>query len=334
MYTVKISMTRKCQVLKVYFFYFSSFLLRQAYTGDMKKITKFEDLLEKDKFEEYEGEFKDILDLMIVDGKNNRAHGSRIMWWIDVASSDILPTNVIAFMKAFGIPKAAESNFYNEFLSEDFESRIHIGEGEATSKSQKLAVRSLNLFVQTLWLKNVPIVYEVGRWADCLPSYPKAAIDYIMSRISLFLDYGHEYDYERNASLQRAQSAADSFAGLDNILEEDLTCIFDCDTSSGQCIPNNEASPIISTTIFTPPDERRDVPPKFLLTRDDLLQRDPVFIFYNLSVHILDIGFGPDIVLTFRKIDNESDSRKLDKNKATKSTESAEMQSRTGVSFY
>lgn len=306
--------------------------IMQAYTGDMKKITKFEDYLEKRESEEYEGEFKDILDLMIADGKNNRAHGSRIMWWIDVASSDILPSNVVAFMKTFGLPKASESNFYNEFLSEDLESRIHIGEGETTAKSQKLSVRSLNLFVQTLWLKNVPIVYEVGRWADCLPSYPKVAIDYIMSRISLFLDYGHEYDYERNASLQRAQAAADSFAGMDDILDEDLRDIFYCDTSSGQCIPSDEASPIISATIWTPPDERRTIPPKFLLTRDDLLQRDPVFIFNNLSVHMLDIGFGPDIVLTFRKIDNEMDTRpSKKKDKDGKSGESAEMQSRAGI---
>ena len=34
------------------------------------------------------------------------------------------------------------------------------------------------------------------------------------------------------------------------------------------------------------------------------------FIFDNISVHILDMGFGPDCLLTFHKIDDEEDIRK------------------------
>ena len=39
----------------------------------------------------------------------------------------------------------------------------------------------------------------------------------------------------------------------------------------------------------------------------DLEQRDPIFVFGNCSVHLLDIGSGPNTLITFHKIDDEAD---------------------------
>ena len=52
---------------------------------------------------------------------------------------------------------------------------------------------------------------------------------------------------------------------------------------------------------------RRSTEPTFLLSRGDLLKRDPKLIFDNLSLHILDIGYGPITLLTFHRIDDEKD---------------------------
>ena len=95
--------------------------------------------------------------------------------------------------------------FFDEIL---FKGKIKID-------SVQQNVKSLNFFVQSLWLKNLPVVQETGRWTENLPgAILKSAAKYIYSRISLFLDYGRVVDEERRVALIRANSQATNFVAL------------------------------------------------------------------------------------------------------------------------
>jgi hypothetical protein len=113
--------------------------------------------------------------------------------------------------------------------------------------------------------------------------------------LSQFLVYKNSTDYERSVSLSRAAISAQTFARLDEVDEEDLPAMI-----GSQFYDEDKQLPL--KTGF-----RRSTEPTFLLSRGDLLKRDPKLIFDNLSLHILDIGYGPNTLLTFHRIDDEKD---------------------------
>ena len=101
----------------------------------------------------FTGTLETLTEMMQEDGRNNHKYGSRVLWWVSVAVSDVLPSSVNAVIKGFGLPTDTDSCFYNEFLSQERETRIRIGEGKIkNSQTGKVTnVKSLNLFIQSLW---------------------------------------------------------------------------------------------------------------------------------------------------------------------------------------
>lgn len=116
--------------------------------------------------DELSGPFKGTLDtivaMMISDVKSNKDYGSKVLWWVDIAVSDVLPSVVNKVISAFGLPKDVDTCFYNEVLPIERDSRLRIGASKITVENVKMPVKSLNLFIQSLWLRNLPLVHEVG----------------------------------------------------------------------------------------------------------------------------------------------------------------------------
>ena len=119
----------------------------------MKELdTKVDHLKQPEEEESYTGNLETLVEMIQEDGKNNQKYGSRVLWWVSVAVSDVLPSSVNTVIKAFGLPSDTDSCFYNEFLSAERETRIRIGEGKIKTKTGKaVTVQSLNLFIQSLW---------------------------------------------------------------------------------------------------------------------------------------------------------------------------------------
>ena len=132
-------------------------------------------------------------------------------------------------IKGFGLPSDTDSCFYNEFLSEERDTRIRIGENKLKTKSGKVntTVKSLNIFIQSLWLYNVPVVHECGKWIEYLPDTIASYAAYAMSRLSQFIDYGHEPDFEREVAISRANAVAYEFSEIFDLPDEEMMEIFD-----------------------------------------------------------------------------------------------------------
>ena len=136
--------------------------------------------------------------------------------------------------------------------------------------------------------------------------------------------------YGRNSALLRASDTATQFAMVDDTPDEDFANInrqltFEKDEKYRQWRSNLIDS---SNALPTPKDQGRHSEPNFLLTRDDLHQRDPKFVFENLSLHLLDMGYGPSALISFHKIDGEMDFRP--KGEQDVNSWNAEKQSRSG----
>ena len=79
--------------------------IMQVYSGNLKKITHFLNLLDTKKNERdeskddvqdaceisYECDLENILQMMLDDSKDNFLYDSKILWWVDIAVQEILP---------------------------------------------------------------------------------------------------------------------------------------------------------------------------------------------------------------------------------------------------
>lgn len=63
--------------------------------------------------------------------------------------------------------------------------------------------------------------------------------------------------------------------------------------------------------------------PKFLLSRNDLLARDPKWMYSSLSLSLVDFGSGANNLITFRKLDDESDLKHIVGDKESRSVETS-----------
>jgi hypothetical protein len=107
---------------------------------------------------------EDITSMMRVDALSTAATTAHIMWWVDVACSNVDRTTAEDLVVKFGLPN--DSKFLSSFgnfgnvLPADPKCRMFAGSGNHTSGK----VFSLNYFVQSLWMRNVPVVHHLPPW--------------------------------------------------------------------------------------------------------------------------------------------------------------------------
>jgi hypothetical protein len=187
--------------------------IMHMYAGTTSAIDTFVDLLDEGsgkKNKAFEGGGLDILvKIMAKDGEENDRHGSNLLWWVDVSTLQVLPGTVRQLMKNFGLPEDVETCFYSDFLTPERETRLRMGAGKISKGSLKLEVKSLNFFVQNLWLFQRPLVHEYGPWVESLCSERlKTAVRYLSSRFSQFYTLSGEKCKENKFALQRAEEQA------------------------------------------------------------------------------------------------------------------------------
>ena len=84
-------------------------------------------------------------------------------------------------------------------------------------------VTSMNFFVKSLWLRNVPVVQQSGRWLQDIYFSPiKSCFQYLISRLSPLFSFANSFDDESIHCLQRAQCYADDLVDMDECQRCDL----------------------------------------------------------------------------------------------------------------
>ena len=185
----------------------------QMYTGTLSELSKMTDLLEETETD-YKGALETIVAMMVEEGRANEEYGSNILWWVDICVEKVLPNVVGSVIQNFGLPSDIDSCFYNEILNDDRETRVRLGSGgiskpavKAVNDDEPLETKSLSLFVQSMYISNVPIVQECGWWVEWLwPKFLRSVFQYIYSRISQFLSYAGEIDLSRCRAIQLAEA--------------------------------------------------------------------------------------------------------------------------------
>ena len=137
--------------------------IMESFVGTLKTLEYHIDHTNDERSAPFEGTLDTVVAMMVTDVKNNKEYGSNVLWWVDVAVSDVLPSSVQKVIGVFGLPKDVDTCFYNEFLPVERGTRLRIGENKIIVQNAQITVKSLNFFVQALWLKNLPVVHEVGR---------------------------------------------------------------------------------------------------------------------------------------------------------------------------
>ncbi len=274
--------------------------IMEIYSGSSTELNSCKDAINDIELG-FKGGLDKLIEIVIADGKKNIGDGSSILWWVNIGAKDILPTTMSGIMKNFGLPSDVESCFYNQFLTKERHSRLRIGKGNLTCNNEKHNVNSFNLFIQSLWLKNSPVVHELGDWFDYIrPKSLQKFIGYVSSRLSQFYSMNKSPDFECQSALNLAENAANVFIDVSSISYEDIY------------IDND---PILSPKLDIPPPDLtklRQAEPKFLLTASDLKMREPKFIFDNLSLHLLDFGYGPNFLFTMYKLGNEDGNKSVE----------------------
>lgn len=129
-------------------------------------IVRIADLFESTVEEVWEGDIESINKMVHRDSKVNGDEGCRILWWIDIAVSHMEPSSIHKYVGSLGIPNNSKflSNFSNfgSPLGKDPKSRIFLGSGVTVDG----LISSMNVFVQTVALKDRPIVHHFPAWIE------------------------------------------------------------------------------------------------------------------------------------------------------------------------
>lgn len=193
---------------------------------------------------------------------------------------------------------------------------MHIGSGTTLASPN---CETLSLFVQGIWLKDRPLVHSLPSWLDggCKGKTWRSVEEYYRSRLAFFFStWSTQSDsaYEEKAvAYETAESIASRLreAEMNDALEdEDSKSIFKDDD-----LRNSKGLPLPKYT-------QRSMEPTWLLSSNDLKKSPPNLKYDTLSIHILNQGFGPASIITFREIDDEGN---------TDAKRNLEQKSRTGV---
>jgi hypothetical protein len=129
------------------------------------------------------------------------------MWWIDVSSKKITPKYLI---KAFSLPNSLNSMFQNEVFDTDRSKRLSLSE-QTTEQGDDNGlhhIKSLNLFIQTMYLEKCPVVDAHPETIRCLPWPLRNICLYISEKIAFTYSLDHAKDFEFKNSIERAENIA------------------------------------------------------------------------------------------------------------------------------
>jgi hypothetical protein len=231
--------------------------------------------------------FDDLIAMIESDSQRNlKRNEQNILWWVDLTCEEKSAGIVNLMIHKFGVPRELEESLHSNRLSSLSDERMGFGvntmrtaERGRSDKAIKPPVKSFNVTVQSIWLKNLPVIQIQPDWISRYNGRLKQWIMSLFVRFAPFLSYSHAPDHEK--------------VGFIRHVAETLA-------SHGQ-----DLSPLA----VPPPPKRQQL--DFLLKPHDVEKRGlPVFEANTLSLHLLDLGTSgssPNCVLTFNHIEDESD---------------------------
>ena len=135
------------------------------------------------------GTVDDIIIMIRDDSIKNKAHHGSVFWWIDLAYSSVDRTTAEEIATKFGLPN--NSKFLSSFgnfgsgMPGDVKSRMFAGIGNHTSGN----VYSLSYFIQSMWIKGVPVVHHLPPFLRSLQCFTCNSNKYLGSLSDMLVQY-------------------------------------------------------------------------------------------------------------------------------------------------
>jgi hypothetical protein len=234
--------------------------------------------------------FDDLIAMIESDSQRNlKRNEQNILWWVDLTCEEKSAGIVNLMIHKFGVPRELEESLHSNRLSSLSDERMGFGvntmrtaERGRSDKAIKPPVKSFNVTVQSIWLKNLPVIQIQPDWISRYNGRLKQWIMSLFVRFAPFLSYSHAPDHEKVGFIRHVAESLENHCHSSN-------------ESTGLAVP--------------PPPKRQQL--DFLLKPHDVEKRGlPVFEANTLSLHLLDLGTSgssPNCVLTFNQIEDESD---------------------------
>eukprot|EP00604_Paraphysomonas_vestita_P004384 CAMPEP_0174825856 /NCGR_PEP_ID=MMETSP1107-20130205/43183_1 /TAXON_ID=36770 /ORGANISM="Paraphysomonas vestita, Strain GFlagA" /LENGTH=440 /DNA_ID=CAMNT_0016057897 /DNA_START=535 /DNA_END=1854 /DNA_ORIENTATION=- len=224
--------------------------------------------------------FDDLINLIKIDSqKNLKRTEQNILWWVDLTCEEKSAGVVNVMMHKFGVPRELEESLYSNRLSALPDERLKFGVNTMrTAEKGDKPVRSFNVTIQSIWLKNLPVIQIQPNWIYGYTGRFKKWIMSLYVRFAPFLSYSHVPDQEKIGFIRHVAD-----------------CLYTHCHSTGLLVPSAAKRQHLD----------------FLLKPTDVEKRGlPVFEANTLSLHLLDLGAtgsAPNCLLTFSQIEDESD---------------------------
>ena len=235
--------------------------------------------------------FDDLIAMIEADSeKNLKRNEQNILWWVDLTCEEKSAGIVNLMIHKFGVPRELEESLHSNRLSSLSDERLNFGvntmrtaERGRCDKVAKPPVKSFNVTVQSIWLKNLPVIQIQPDWISRYNGRLKQWIMSLFIRFAPFLSFSHTPDQEKVGFIRHMAEFLSNYCHHSN------------DAASGLAVP--------------PAPKRQNL--DFLLKPQDVEKRGlPVFEANTLSLHLLDLGTStssPNCLLTFNHIEDESD---------------------------
>jgi hypothetical protein len=180
------------------------FHLDRSYKGQMPKSTKHSHQNKEETTDNESYDLRYISKMMEADAKFNKEAGAKIFWWIDISAKEVVPLTFIPYLS---LPPSIEPMFYYDVMDNDKDTRVFLSDksDEIDSATGVNYHKSLTLFVQSMWLANLPMVASLPSILSYLPSFLHGFFKYLMNRMSFFFSYVDVPDYENVTSIVRAR---------------------------------------------------------------------------------------------------------------------------------
>lgn len=236
-------------------------------------------------------------DLIVKDGKTNASSNgkSSINWWVDIAMNGVSRSKMDNYITVFGLPN--DTYFRSRYaafgkpLPKEGKSRLFAGKGTSSTGS---SVSSLSLFVQSMWIKNRPIVHhlpeKIVKWGN---KYCKSVLDYYNDKLAFFVASLLAESSSTATKLDKADAieVAVSIAGRLHD-DENFTGNASENFKSGSVIPREQLN-------------RRTDLPHWLHTLHHVRNNPASIEVDTLGINLVNTGHGCNCVITVREIDSE-----------------------------
>jgi hypothetical protein len=178
-----------------------------VYSGSsIDSIDTFQSIVPRMAPQRYTGNLETIVRQIVKDSCDNSdpACKQKVMWWVDIATSDRNVSLIRRIKTTFGLPEETEPFFLANNLTSHDRSRFMTGIGSFDGE----AVHSASLGIQTMWLSNRPIVDLGPVLSDSFCGAYGKLMEYVNSRLSIMYRLSARPDKEREQTLSYAEGVA------------------------------------------------------------------------------------------------------------------------------